>query len=223
MQNPAPARLDLFMALPTHGQSRVHMDVVAGEIQGNQALEQDGPSRKGRGQEHQETGSRAAVGDHVQHRTKSCGLIVPPRCQAVRGIEKARDTVQTRTRPRMKGHVVERSKGEDDSGISCNAIRQRGAQRKEKGARYVRVPMILGINRKMFSSSYMSSSTFSTVPFIFAWPLARARPLLSEAFPILLYPAMPPRARSRFRGGQTRMKEAEDRRRRGGRSLVRDC
>lgn len=55
MQNPAATRLDLLMTLPAGGERRVHVNIVAREIQTDQALEHDGPARERRGQEHQQT------------------------------------------------------------------------------------------------------------------------------------------------------------------------
>jgi hypothetical protein len=76
-----------------HGQRRVHVDVMTGEIEADQALENDTPSGKGGCQKYQQTGSGATISYHIQHGTKRGGLVIPSSCDPVCGIEKARNTV----------------------------------------------------------------------------------------------------------------------------------
>jgi hypothetical protein len=56
VQKPALALVDILVARvgTANNQGSVHVHVVAGEVECNQALEDDGPSRKGRGQEDQQ-------------------------------------------------------------------------------------------------------------------------------------------------------------------------
>ena len=65
MQNPAPTRFDLLMALTAGCQGRIHMNVVARQIQTDQPLKHDRPPGKRGGQENKEARCSAAVGDHV--------------------------------------------------------------------------------------------------------------------------------------------------------------
>lgn len=76
-----------------HGQRRVHVNIMTGEIETDQALEDDTPSGKGGCQEYQQTRSGAAICYHIQHSTKRGGLVISSSCDAVCGIEKARHTV----------------------------------------------------------------------------------------------------------------------------------
>lgn len=57
MQDPTAAAVDLLVTLatPTHGQGCKHVDVVAGQVKTDQALEDDAPARKGRSQEDEQT------------------------------------------------------------------------------------------------------------------------------------------------------------------------
>lgn len=84
-----------------HGQSRVHVDVVAGQVKGDQSLEDDGPARKGRRQEHQQARRGAAIGHHVQHSTKSGRLFEVAGGVAIEGIEQAGHAVEHRAGSRV--------------------------------------------------------------------------------------------------------------------------
>jgi hypothetical protein len=68
MQDPTPARVDLFVTLPTasHRQRSVHVDVVTGEVETDQALEDDAPPRKRRREENEQARCRTSIGDHVK-------------------------------------------------------------------------------------------------------------------------------------------------------------
>lgn len=119
MQDPTPARIHLLVTLPAHGQGGIHVDVVTCQIETDQPLEDDSPSGKGRCKEHQQTRRGAPVRHHVQHCTEGSPLVIPSGGHTVRGIEDARETVQSRTRPRVERHVIERSDRQDDPGIAC--------------------------------------------------------------------------------------------------------
>lgn len=69
-----------------HAQGRVHVHVVAGQVQGDQALEDDAPPGEGLREEHEQTGCGAAVGDHVQHGAELGALLVGAGCVAVEGV-----------------------------------------------------------------------------------------------------------------------------------------
>ena len=49
MQHPTSARIDFLMALAlrAHGQSRIHVDVMTGQVQADEPLENYTPSRPG--------------------------------------------------------------------------------------------------------------------------------------------------------------------------------
>lgn len=53
VQDVATAAIDLLVALAraAHHQCGVHVHVVAGEVEGDEALEDDGPAREGGGEE----------------------------------------------------------------------------------------------------------------------------------------------------------------------------
>lgn len=70
------------------------MDIVTGQIQADQALEDDAPSRPCRREEDQQAGGRAAIGDHVEHCAEGGGLVVAAGGYAVEGVEEARDRVE---------------------------------------------------------------------------------------------------------------------------------
>lgn len=108
VQDPAAARVDLLVALrrATHAQRSVHVHVVASQVQTDQALKQDRPPRPGRAQEDQKTRGGAPIRDHVEHTTKSRGLVVESRKISIQRIEETRDTVEKRACAGVEGHVV---------------------------------------------------------------------------------------------------------------------
>ena len=87
----APRLVDVLVALirPAHGQSRVHVHVVAGHVEGDQALEDDGPAGEGGGEEDEQAGRRATVSDHVEHSAEAGGLVQVAGGIAVEGVEQA--------------------------------------------------------------------------------------------------------------------------------------
>lgn len=91
VQKPALALVDILVARirAAHNQSSVHVHVVAGEVECNQALEDDGPSREGRGQEDQQARGSAAVRDHVQDSAKASRLVKSSRSIPVESVEQA--------------------------------------------------------------------------------------------------------------------------------------
>lgn len=119
-QNPAAARGYIFVALcaATHAQGCVHVHVVAGQIERDQALEDNAPARKSLGEEDEQARGCAAVGDHVQHGAELGTLLVGTGCVAVKRIEEARHAVKRCAGARVEGHVVKRDEGEEDAGIA---------------------------------------------------------------------------------------------------------
>lgn len=94
------------------------MHVVAGEVERNQALEDDGPSGKSRRQKDEQARGGAAVGDHVQDGAEPGRLVKGPGGISVEGVEQARDAVEQGARARVQRHVVQGRNGEDDSAVS---------------------------------------------------------------------------------------------------------
>lgn len=71
MQDPASALVDLLVTgAATHFQRRIHVNVVGCEIQTDQSLEDNAPSRESLCQKHKETGCGASVRDHVEDSTE---------------------------------------------------------------------------------------------------------------------------------------------------------
>lgn len=94
------------------------MHIMARHIQGNQALEDNGPPGPGGAQEDQETRGGATVRHHVQHGTEGGGLVEVSRGISIQGIQQARYTVQERTRSGMDGHIVKGGDGQNNPQIS---------------------------------------------------------------------------------------------------------
>lgn len=100
---------------PAHRQRRIHMHVMACEIQTNKTLEDDAPAGERGGEEDEQAGGRAAVCDHVEDGAEAGGLVVVARCDAVEGVEQAGDAVEEGAGAWVQGHVVEGGYGEDDA------------------------------------------------------------------------------------------------------------
>lgn len=84
-----------------HGQGCVHVDVVAGKVERDQALEQNGPAGEGRRQKDEQAGGGAAVGHHVQHGAEARRLLKVAGRIAVEGVKKAGYAVQQRAGARV--------------------------------------------------------------------------------------------------------------------------
>jgi hypothetical protein len=72
MQDPASALVDLLVAGVTaaHLQTGVHVNVVRSQIQTDEELKHDAPSREGLCKEDEQAGGGAAIGHHIQHSTE---------------------------------------------------------------------------------------------------------------------------------------------------------
>ena len=106
------------LAAPAHRQRRKHVDVMARQVQADQALKQERPARPGGAEEDEQAGRRAAVRHHVQHGAKLGGLAKVARCYAIEGVEQTRYAVEEGTGSWVQGHVVEGGYGEDYTGIA---------------------------------------------------------------------------------------------------------
>lgn len=117
VQEPALALVDVLVARvgTTDDEGDVHVHVVAGKVEGDEGLEENGPAGKGRGEKDEEARRGAAVGDHVEDGAEAGGLLKDAGGVAVEGVEEAGDAVEDGAGSRMQGHVVERGDGEDDS------------------------------------------------------------------------------------------------------------
>jgi hypothetical protein len=121
MQKLAPPLINSFVtfAHPRHRQRRIHMVVMARQIQTDQPLEQQRPARPGAAEENEQAGGRAAVRDHVEHGAELRALLEVARGDAVEGVEEAGDAVEDGAGAGVEGHVVEGGEGEDDTGVAC--------------------------------------------------------------------------------------------------------
>ena len=90
-----PLRVDRLVALslPTHDQSRVHVHVMTGQIQRNQALENHAVCRFGGRQEDEQTSGRTSIGDHVEHCTEPRALLEFACRDSIQSIQETRDGV----------------------------------------------------------------------------------------------------------------------------------
>ena len=103
IQDPASGPIDTFVAcLPTsHDQGCIHVDVMAREVQGDETLEQEGPSWPCRRKEDQETRRCATICNHIEDGTKSRRLFEVSRSISIKRVEKARDAVEEGACPRV--------------------------------------------------------------------------------------------------------------------------
>lgn len=132
----------------SHGEGSVHVNVVAGEVEGEQHLEDNGPSGECARQENQQTRSRASVRNHVENGAKARRLLESASSVSIESVKEARHAVQQRAGSRVEGHVVEGGDGEDNARVACEET----TVRKDvvETCRAV-IPMMLGQKRKMFS------------------------------------------------------------------------
>lgn len=135
VEDPAAAGVNLLVALvrATHAQSGIHVHVVTGQIQADQALENNGPPGPGGAQENDQARGRAAVRHHIQHSTKGGRLIEVTRRISIQCVEQTRDAIKQGTCSRVEGHVIKGCDGEDDSEVSCEqaliCLQWNGAQK----------------------------------------------------------------------------------------------
>lgn len=108
VQEPALTLVDILVTRvgATDKESSIHVNVVAGEVEGDKGLEENGPSREGRGEEDEQAGGGATVSDHVENGAESGRLLKGTGSVAIEGIEQARNTVEECACSRMEGHVV---------------------------------------------------------------------------------------------------------------------
>ncbi len=169
----AAARLvDVLVAVlgATHGQGGVHVDVVARQVERDEALKEDGPAREGGRQEHQQAGGSAAVRHHVEYGAEARRLLKVAGGVAVQGVEQAGHAVEEGAGARVQRHVVERGEGEDDARVAWRGRVSTGARRGLDMA--LVVPMMLGHSKKMFSLGSSSSSMALAASWVLALPLA---------------------------------------------------
>lgn len=88
VENPASLGIDLLVAhvRAAHAESGVHVHIVTGHVQADQALEDDGPTRPRRAQEHQQTSSSATISHHVQHCAECSRLVEVSRSISIQRI-----------------------------------------------------------------------------------------------------------------------------------------
>jgi hypothetical protein len=95
------------LALATHDQRRIHVHVVACEIQADQDLEDHREGGFRGGEEDQQAGGSAAIGDHVQDGAETGGLLELARGHAIEGVEQAANGVEEAATARVQRHEVE--------------------------------------------------------------------------------------------------------------------
>ena len=120
IHNPAPARTNILMALPlpAHRKRGIHMHVMTRKVQTDQDLEDDAVRGLCAGEEDEQAGGRAAVGDHVEYGAEAGRLPEFAGCEAVERVEEAGDGVEEGAAPWVQGHEVEGGEGEDDAGVA---------------------------------------------------------------------------------------------------------
>ena len=142
------------------------MHVVAAEVEGNQALEEDGPAGERGAEENQQARRGASVRHHVEDGAEPRRLLKVASCVTVDGVEQARYAVQERACPRVHGHVVERSNGQHDARVAYSRV---SFLPPSSGRCGVILPMRFGQNRKMFSLSGASGCALPLpLPFMLA-------------------------------------------------------
>ena len=101
----------MALPLPAHRQRGIHMHIMAREVQTNQHLEDNAVGRFRTGEEDEEAGCCAAVGDHVEDGAEARGLPEFARGEAVQGVEEAGDGVEEAAAAGVQGHEVEGCEG----------------------------------------------------------------------------------------------------------------
>jgi hypothetical protein len=96
IHDPTPlcAHVLVALLLPAHTQGRVHVHVMAREVERYQALEDHAVGRLCGCKEDQQARSGAAISDHIEDSAKAGGLVEAARGPAVKRVEKAGDGVE---------------------------------------------------------------------------------------------------------------------------------
>lgn len=95
------------------------MHIMTRQIQTDQSLKYDTPSRKRLRQEDKQAGSGTAVSDHIEYGAETGGLGEVTCGVAVDGVEEAGDAVEEAAGAGVEGHVVEGCYCEDDARVAC--------------------------------------------------------------------------------------------------------
>ena len=98
----------MTLAAAAHAQRRIHVHIVARQVQADESLEHNAESGPCARQENEQARGCASIGDHVQHRAKLCALLKVAGCDPVEGIEEAGYAVEYRACAWVERHVVER-------------------------------------------------------------------------------------------------------------------
>lgn len=75
------------LALASHRERGIHVHVVAGEVQADQALEDYGISRLSGRQKDEQACGRATICHHVQHGAEARTLLELPRCHSIQSVQ----------------------------------------------------------------------------------------------------------------------------------------
>lgn len=125
----------MALAAAAHAQRRVHVHVVASQVEGDEALEDDAEARERLRQENEQTRCCTPVRDHVEHSSKLGALFVGPRGVSVERIEQAGYAVEEGACAWVEGHVVERDQGEEDARVACGMVSSCMLSRKGRAYR----------------------------------------------------------------------------------------
>lgn len=101
----------MALALAAHDQRGVHVHVMAGKVQANQALEDHRVRRLRSREKDEQTSSSAAISDHIEDSAEARGLLELARSHAIQRIEQAADGVEEAAAARVEGHEVEGAEG----------------------------------------------------------------------------------------------------------------
>lgn len=112
--------VDLLVAhsSPRHRQRSIHVHVMTSQIQTDEPLEQQRPSRPRTAQKNEQTRSCAPIRHHIEHCAKLGRLLKIARSDAVKGVQKAGYAVEEGASTWMEWHVVEGGDGEEDARVT---------------------------------------------------------------------------------------------------------
>jgi hypothetical protein len=91
---------------------------MTGQVERDEALENQGPTGERRRQEDQQACGCAAIGDHVEDGAEPSRLFEVACCIAVERIEEARHAVEDRAGSRVEWHIVKRCECQDNSRVT---------------------------------------------------------------------------------------------------------
>lgn len=109
-------------ALAAHSQGSIHVHVMAGQIQADQALEDPAVRWLRRRQEDEQARGGAPIGHHIKDRAEARALVVLAGGDAIERVQKAGHGVEEAASARVQGHEKEGSEGEDDADVAYQCL-----------------------------------------------------------------------------------------------------